>query len=165
MARNNKDLMKLLRKRGIEGDVDFPREARLALVEGILDAEVSAQIGAQHGERNPERVTHHNGYRNRDWGTRAGAMELHIPKIRAGSHFPRLPEIRRGNGKPGAWRRTLSLRLRHPDVIRAYNGTPQERRPWRSVARAVVLPINRTAIPNRPGRFRTRRTTAPVCTR
>ena len=40
------------------GDVDFLREALWVLVEGIMDAEVSAQIGAEHGERNPERITH-----------------------------------------------------------------------------------------------------------
>ena len=56
MAKNSMDLLELLRKRGVEGDVDFLREALQVLVEGIIacpmpdtgDAEVSAQIGAQH---------------------------------------------------------------------------------------------------------------------
>ena len=56
---------------------------------------MSAQIGAQHGERNPERVTHRNGYRSRDWDTRVGTMELRIPKIREGSYFPSLLDPRR----------------------------------------------------------------------
>ena len=56
-----------------------------------MDAEVSAQIGAQHGERSPERVT----YRNRTWDTRVGTMELHIPKLREGSYFPSLLELPR----------------------------------------------------------------------
>ena len=47
----------LLRKRVIEGDVDFLREAPQVLVESIMDAEVSAQIGAQHGERNPGSIS------------------------------------------------------------------------------------------------------------
>ena len=64
--------MDLLRERGTEGDVAFLREALQVLVEGIMDAEVSAQIGAQHGQRNPELVTHRNGYRRRDWVTRVG---------------------------------------------------------------------------------------------
>ena len=64
MAKNSMDLLELLRKRGMEGDVDFLREALRVLVEGIMDAEVSAQIGAQHGKRNPDRLTHCNGYRN-----------------------------------------------------------------------------------------------------
>ena len=49
----------------MEGDVDFRWKALQVLVEGIMDAEVSAQIGAQHGERNPDRLTHRNGYRSR----------------------------------------------------------------------------------------------------
>ena len=63
MAKNSMELLELLRKRGMDGDVDFLREALQVLVEGIMEAEVSAQIGAQHGERNPERITHRNGYR------------------------------------------------------------------------------------------------------
>ena len=93
------DLLELLRKRGMDGDVDFLREALRVLVDGIMDAEVSAQIGAQHGERSPERVTYRNGYRNRTWDTRVGTMELHIPKLREGSYFPSLLEPRRRSEK------------------------------------------------------------------
>ena len=53
------------------------------------------QIGAERGERSPERVTYRNGYRNRTWDTRVGTMELHIPKLREGSYFPSLLEPRR----------------------------------------------------------------------
>ena len=74
------------------GDVDILREALQVLVESIMDAEVSAPIGAQRGERNPDRLTHRNGYRNRTWDTRVGTMELRIPKIREGSYFPSLLE-------------------------------------------------------------------------
>ena len=63
------DLLELLRKRGMDGDVDFLREALRVLVDGIMDAEVSAQIGAEHGERNSERRTYRNGYRNRTCGS------------------------------------------------------------------------------------------------
>ena len=93
------DLLELLRKRGMDGDVDFLREALRVLVDGIMDAEVSAQIGAQHGERSPERVTYRNGYRNRTWDTRVGTMELHIPKLREGNYFPSLLEPRRRSEK------------------------------------------------------------------
>ena len=99
MAKNSMDLLELLRKRGMDGDVDFLREALQVLVEGIMDAEVSAQIGAQHGERSPDRVTHRNGYRSRDWDTRVGTMELRIPKVREGSYFPSLLEPRRRSEK------------------------------------------------------------------
>ena len=57
VVKQRMDLLELLRKRGMDGDVDFLREALRVLVDGIMDAEVSAQIGAQHGERSPERVT------------------------------------------------------------------------------------------------------------
>ena len=53
MVKHSMDLLELLRKRGIDGDVDFLREALRFLVDGIMDAEVSAQIGAEHGERCP----------------------------------------------------------------------------------------------------------------
>ena len=95
MVKQSMDLLELLRKRGMDGDVDFLREALRVLVDGIMDAEVSAQIGAQHGERSPERVT----YRNRTWDTRVGTMELHIPKLREGSYFPSLLEPRRRSEK------------------------------------------------------------------
>ena len=83
----------------MDGDVDFLREALQVLVEGIMDAEVSAQIGAEHGERNPKHITHRNGYRSRDWDTRVGPMELRIPKVREGSCFPSLLETRRRSEK------------------------------------------------------------------
>ena len=95
MVKQSMDLLELLRKRGMDGDVDFLREALRVLVDGIMDAEVPSQIGAEHGERSPERVTYHNGYRNRTWDTRVGTMELHIPKLREGSYFPSLLEPRR----------------------------------------------------------------------
>ena len=78
MVKQRMDLLELLRKRGIDGDVDLLREALRVLVDGIMDAEVSAQIGAEHGERSPERVTYRNGYRNRTWDTRVGTTELNI---------------------------------------------------------------------------------------
>ena len=99
MLKQRMDLLELLRKRGMDGDVDLLREALRVLVDGIMDAEVSAQIGAEHGERSPERVTYRNGYRNRTWDTRVGTMELHIPKLREGSYFPSLLEPRRRSEK------------------------------------------------------------------
>src|SRR5678815_1235599 len=54
----------------------------------LMEADVSAQIGAEVGERRLERTTQHNGYRSRDWDTRVGSIELAIPKLRQGSYFP-----------------------------------------------------------------------------
>ena len=95
MVKERMDLLELLRKGGMDGDVDFLREALRVLVEGIMDAEVSGRIGAEYGERSPERVTQRNGYRSRAWDTRVGTMDLHIPKLREGSYFPSLLEPRR----------------------------------------------------------------------
>ena len=95
MVKERMDLLELLHKGEMDGDVDFLREALRVLVEGIMDAEVSSRIGAEYGERSPERVTQRNGYRSRAWDTRVGTMELHIPKLREGSYFPSLLEPRR----------------------------------------------------------------------
>ena len=95
MVKERMDLLGLLRERGSDGDVDFLREALRVMVEGIMDAEVSARIGAEYGERSPERVTQRNGHRSRASDTRVGTMELRIPKLREGSYFPSLLEPRR----------------------------------------------------------------------
>jgi len=61
----------------------------------LMDADVAARIGAELGERTPERLTHRNGYRPRAWDTRVGQIELAIPKLRQGSYFPSFLEPRR----------------------------------------------------------------------
>ena len=99
MVKESMDLLELLRKRGLDGDVDFLREALRVLMDAIMDAEVSTRIGAEHGERSPDRLTHRNGYRSRAWDTRVGTMELRIPKLREGSYFPSLLEPRRRSEK------------------------------------------------------------------
>ena len=80
----------------LEGEgLDFLRESLAWVVQQLMEAEVSELIGAEHGERTPERLTHRNGYRPRRWDTRAGEIELAIPKIRRGSYFPSFLEPRR----------------------------------------------------------------------
>src|SRR4051794_28783804 len=75
---------------------DVLRESLRWLVEQLMEIEVSELIGAAHGERRPEdRVTHRNGYRPRRWDTRAGEIELQIPKIRQGSYFPSILQPRK----------------------------------------------------------------------
>jgi mutator family transposase len=75
---------------------DVVRESVAWMVAELMDAEVSAQIGAQHGERAPDiRSTQRNGYRPRQWDTRAGEIELAIPRLRTGSYFPSFLEPRR----------------------------------------------------------------------
>jgi putative transposase len=68
---------------------DVIRESVRAVAAELMEAEVSQLIGAEHGERRPEdRATQRNGYRPRRWDTRAGEIELQIPKLRQGSYFP-----------------------------------------------------------------------------
>jgi transposase-like protein len=75
---------------------DVIREAVKAVAAELMEIEVSELIGAARGERRPDdRATHRNGYRPRRWDTRAGEIELQIPKIRQGSYFPSILEPRR----------------------------------------------------------------------
>ena len=74
---------------------DFLRESLRWMVEQLMEVEVSALIGAELGERTTDRATHRNGYRPRRWDTRAGEIELQIPKLRRGSYFPSFLEPRR----------------------------------------------------------------------
>lgn len=67
---------------------DLLRAMLKTFVEALMSAEADAVCGAGYGERSPERATCRNGYRARDWDTRAGSIELAIPKLRAGSYFP-----------------------------------------------------------------------------
>ncbi|MFC7750201.1 IS256 family transposase, partial [Paenibacillus thermoaerophilus] len=88
-------LLELLRKSGSDGDVDFLKEALNVLVHSLMEAEVAAQIGAERYERNTERTNQRNGYRQREWDTRVGTLNLSIPKLRKGSYFPSLLEPRK----------------------------------------------------------------------
>jgi len=85
----------LVRKVLTDDHADLVREAVAFLCQQIMEAEVSAQVGAGLGERAPdERITHRNGYRPRRFDTRAGSLELFIPKLRQGSYFPSFLEPR-----------------------------------------------------------------------
>jgi putative transposase len=94
VAVSKMELLELVSK-AEAGDVDFLREGVRVLAQALMEAEVSAQIGAEHGERTLDRVTHRNGYRLRDWDTRAGTIELAIPRVRQGSYLPSILEPRR----------------------------------------------------------------------
>jgi putative transposase len=86
----------VVRKVLLDEHADVIREAVKAVAAELMELEVSELIGAERGERRPEdRATHRNGYRARRWDTRAGEIELQIPKIRQGSYFPSILEPRR----------------------------------------------------------------------
>jgi transposase-like protein len=75
---------------------DFVREAVVLVARELMEAEVSAEVGAELGEVAPEsRATYRNGYRPRAWETRVGEIELLIPRKRQGSYFPSFLEPRR----------------------------------------------------------------------
>ncbi len=63
--------------------------------ERLMELEVQGLTGAGYGERSPERLAQRNGYRDRVWETRAGTVELRLPKLRKGSYFPGFLEPRR----------------------------------------------------------------------
>jgi putative transposase len=67
---------------------DLLREMIKGFAQRMMDAEAEALCGAACGEVSPERVNSRNGYRRREWDTRAGTIELAIPKLRAGSYYP-----------------------------------------------------------------------------
>ena len=75
---------------------DILRDAVAMVVAELMEAEISAEIGAAHGEVSPDRLTHRNGYRPRPWETRVGELELLVPRKRSGeAYFPSFLEPRR----------------------------------------------------------------------
>ena len=74
---------------------DVLREMVRAFAQKMMDAEVEVACGAGYGEVSPNRVNSRNGYRTREWDTRAGTVELAVPKLRHGSYFPSFLEHRR----------------------------------------------------------------------
>ena len=76
-------------------DATFLREMIGFAAQRLMELESEALCGAGHGERSEGRTNQRNGYRDRDWHTRAGTVELRIPKLRRGSYFPGFLEPRR----------------------------------------------------------------------
>ena len=92
MADDMMTLRGLLEK---SSDADLLREMIGFSAQRLMELEVQGLTGAEHGERTPERINHRNGYRDRPWETRAGTVDLKVPKLRKGSYFPGFLEPRR----------------------------------------------------------------------
>ena len=92
MTEDTMDLQVLL---GKSPDADFLREMIGFAAKRLMELEVGSLTGAAYGEKDTGRLAQRNGYRDRDWETRAGTVELRIPKLRKGSYFPGFLEPRR----------------------------------------------------------------------
>lgn len=89
------EMMALRRMLEKGADADVLREMIGFAAQRLMELEVQGLTGAGHGERSADRLVQRNGYRERDWETRAGTVELRIPKLRKGSYFPGFLEPRR----------------------------------------------------------------------
>jgi len=95
MANLRMTLLDLLNKDEQGADPSFLRDGVRLLAQELMDAEVTQLAGAGLHERSENRLTYRNGYREREWDTRVGTVDLQIPKLRQGAYFPSLLEPRR----------------------------------------------------------------------
>ncbi len=88
MVEHTMDVTDWLRKQLEDAHPDLLRAMVKEMAEALMSADADAVCGAGYGERSPERINRRNGYRERDWDTRVGSIELALPKLREGSYFP-----------------------------------------------------------------------------
>jgi len=95
VAITDTDLNELLTAIRAGGDIDVVRQGVALMLQALIDAEATARIGADRFERTESRTTQRNGTRDRLLSTKAGDVDLKIPKLRQGSFFPSILERRR----------------------------------------------------------------------
>ena len=82
------DPARFLHEHLAQASPDLLRSLLTTMIDTLMSAEADAVCGAAHGERSEARTNHRNGYRQRDFDTRAGTLDVAIPKLRHGSYFP-----------------------------------------------------------------------------
>ena len=82
------DPARLLEEQLAQASPDLLRELLTVFVNTLMSAEADAVCGAAYGQASPERTNRRNGYRHRDFDTRAGTLDVAVPKLRTGSYFP-----------------------------------------------------------------------------
>lgn len=147
--------------------------------DALMSAEADALCNAEYGQVSDERVNHRNGYRRREWDTRAGTVELAIPKLRQGSYFPhwllerrrraeqalisvvatayllgvstrRVEKLAASLGVTQLSKSQVSAMAKHLDEqVAAFRNRPLDQGPWGLCPQAVGGPPRRT-----PGRGR-----------
>lgn len=95
MANKSMELLELFRKVAAEEGTDIIREGVRILAQALMEEEVTDLVGAGRHERGDGRTGHRNGYRDRDWDTRAGTIALSVPRVRDGGYVPSIVEYRR----------------------------------------------------------------------
>jgi transposase-like protein len=74
--------------------IDTLREGVRVMTQALMEVEVANHLGAERYQRTPDQQGERNGYRDRNWDTRVGSLELRVPRVRDGSFFPGLLEPR-----------------------------------------------------------------------
>jgi putative transposase len=87
-VRSSIDRARLLEEQLAQASPDLLRELLQTFINTLLSAEADAVCGAEYGTTSPERTNRRNGYRHRDFDTRAGSIDVAIPKLRQGTYFP-----------------------------------------------------------------------------
>src|SRR3989440_630475 len=105
-------LAELLRKADAEPDVDTLREGVRVMTQALMELEVAQHLGAERYQRSPDRQGERNGYRDRNWDTRVGTLELRVPRVRDGTFFPGLLEPRKRAERALVANRTRGVRAR-----------------------------------------------------
>jgi transposase-like protein len=82
------DLTDFLDQQLAQASPDLLREMLKAFAQTLMSADAEAACGAGYNQRSQERANSRNGYRERRWDTRAGSIDLAIPKLRSGTYFP-----------------------------------------------------------------------------